>query len=212
MKTAQSTVTSLGAGMEEALRATERLGESSGLSRKANLRLRLLSEELLGMMRSIMGEVSAQYWAEQDARRYDIHLDAEVTLNQEMRRQLIAVSSRGENAAARGFMGKLRDMIAVALLPKEAGPSMLSLGLMSLGSPGGYRSVTDSFDWSMTAYRSELEGSRERDGEAADAWDELEKSIVANLADEVSVNIVGSAVEIVITKAFPSGSGSASGE
>ena len=38
--------------------------------------------------------------------------------------------------------------------------------------------------------------------DADEAWDELEKSIVANLADEVTVNIVGNAVKIVITKTF----------
>ena len=34
-----------------------------------------------------------------------------------------------------------------------------------------------------------------------EAKDELEKSIVANIADEVSVNIVDSTVEVVIFKA-----------
>ena len=41
-----------------------------------------------------------------------------------------------------------------------------------------------------------------RGGESKEAWDELEKSIVANLADEVSVNTVSSTVEITISKAF----------
>jgi hypothetical protein len=35
-----------------------------------------------------------------------------------------------------------------------------------------------------------------------EAQDELERSIVANLADEVKVNIVNSDVEVVIYKAF----------
>ena len=78
----------------------------------------------------------------------------------------------------------------------------LSLGLMSTGGPVGYNAAMDSYVWSMNRYKSEVEGSVEENSEAADAWDELEKSIVANLADEVSVKIVGNEVEITIFKAF----------
>ena len=48
----------------------------------------------------------------------------------------------------------------------------------------------------------EVRSSQEQNEEAAEAWDELEKSIVANLADDVSVKIEGSYVQIAITKAF----------
>jgi hypothetical protein len=37
---------------------------------------------------------------------------------------------------------------------------------------------------------------------AAEAWDELEKSVVSNLADDVKVSINGRNVEMVILKQF----------
>ena len=46
------------------------------------------------------------------------------------------------------------------------------------------------------------EGMRRDDAGAREAWDELEKSIVANLADEVEIYIQGSHVELVIYKKF----------
>ena len=39
-------------------------------------------------------------------------------------------------------------------------------------------------------------------GIALDEWDELEKSIIANIADDVSVGINKDMVEMIITKRF----------
>ena len=205
MKTSEIIVTTRGEGMQEALAATEKLGQDSGLGHKENLRLRLLAEELIGLMRGITGSVEARYQVVQEGRKYALSLSADVILDQDMRRQLIAASSSGKNSAAKGLMGKIREMVAIVLLPKSqssAALANLSLGLISLGSPMGYAAGEDSYIWSMSTYMSELQGNMDEAEDTKEAYDELEKSIVANLADEVVVSIVGSAVEITITKAF----------
>ena len=202
-------VTSRGEGMQEALAATEKLGADSGLGRKENLRLRLLAEELFGMVRSIVGDMEARYWVEQEGKSFEMHLKSEVKLTQETRRQLIAVSTQGENAAARGFMGKIRDMIAAALLPKDSGGasllSGLSMGLVSAAgnsSPSAQQAAADAFRWSMKQYKDAVDSERSESEDARSAWDELERSIVASIADDIGVSVTGSTVEITITKAF----------
>jgi hypothetical protein len=205
MKTSEIIVNTQGVGMDEALAATEKLGQDSGLSHKENLRLRLLAEELIGLMRGITGSVEARYQAGQEEREFTLSLSANVVLDQEMRRQLIAASSSGKNAAAKGLMGRIREMVAIVLLPRSQEPAALtnlSLGLISMGSPMGYAAGEDAYTWSMSTYMSELQNSMNEAEDAKEAYDELEKSIVANLADEVSVSIVGARVEITITKAF----------
>ena len=207
MKQEEFIVTSRGEGMQDALAATEKLGADSGLNKKENLRLRLLAEELFGMVRSIVGELEARYWIEHEGKSFDMHLSSEVELTQEMRKALISVSSQGENAAARGFMGKLRDMIAAALLPKETRPllSDLSLGFMGLASnssPYAQQAAADAFRWSMSQYKDIVSSELSENEDSRAEWDELEKSIVANIADEIVVSVVGSAVEITISKAF----------
>ena len=204
MKTSEIKITSRGDGMEEALAATERLGLDSGLGHKENLRLRLLAEELIGLMRGITGNVEADYQAWQEDRGFTLRLHADVSMSLELRRQLLAASSSGKNAAAKGLMGRIRDMVAAVMLSAKGGSTLtggLSLGLMSMGSPSQYR-AGDAYDWTLKKYMYEVRSSREQDEEAAEAWDELEKSIVANQADDVSVRIEGSNVEIAITKAF----------
>lgn len=199
-------VTSMGDGWDEAAELTERVGAESRLKRSEVLRLRLLAEELIGMLRGIAGNVEAEFGIERLYRQFTLRLTADIAMSREMHERLIAVSSQKKNDAAQSFMGKLREMIAVALLPKESGEDAVadfSLGIMgAAGNTIDYstRLPKDTFYWSMQQYRENVESGR--GNETAAAWDELEKSIVANIADEVSVRIVGTNVGITIEKTF----------
>lgn len=205
MKTKEFLIRNAGKEIEDALAATEKLGRDSGLTAKENLRLRLLAEELLGMTRSITGGVEARYSAEETGKKFTLDLSANVEMTQELRKLLLSVSSRGENAAAKGFMGKIKDMIAAALLPDEYGVSIktgFSLGLMSMGpynSPAAQQVSAEALMWSMRKYKDEIDKNR---AGAEEEWDELEKSIVASIADEVIVRMAGSEIGITIQKAF----------
>ncbi|HCH28618.1 MAG TPA: hypothetical protein DEW35_03830 [Ruminococcaceae bacterium] len=80
-----------------------------------------------------------------------------------------------------------------------------SLGLMSAApatSSAARQTMTESIIWSMNKYKTEIDSDRNINTEFKDAWDELEKSIVASIADDVVVKITGSVVEISIKKAF----------
>ena len=191
--------------IKEALVATEKLAVDGGLDKKQCLHLRLLAEELFGMIRSITKEVKADYVVNQEDKSYELHLETEVELTMEMREEMLSVSSSGKNEAAKGFMGKLRDVIRVSLLPSENLPGIserTGLGLMNMGETtgSGIREAGVGYEWSMSVYKDNLESKR-RD-ETEEAWDELEKSIVANIADEVKVYIKRTKVHAVIMKTF----------
>ncbi len=198
MKTKEITVTSRGAGMAEALAVTEKLGSDAGLEKKPSLHLRLLSEELFGMLRGIAGEVEAKYWAEAEGKSFELHMEAEVKMTDDMRTQFLKASSSGKNAAAAGFMGKLKVMIADMLLSsKEALPYAMALN----GSIGNISGEASSV-WSMALYKDVVQKHAGDSPEASEAWDELEKSIIANIADDIKVSIVGAQVGITVYKAF----------
>ena len=62
---------------------------------------------------------------------------------------------------------------------------------------------TTGFDWewSMMRYEDELSARiKQNDNAAKKAWDELEKSVVARVADDVKVSIKGRKVEMTIVK------------
>ena len=196
MKTERISINNRELGMTVALSMTEKLGAEQGLERKQILHLRLLAEELFSMLRSLTGEVDAEYWLEYEGKRFDIHMKSDVVLTDELRQQFLSASTSGENAAAKGVMGKLRVMIAEALVTRPSVPAF-SLGLVSAASPTAQVAGANAYQWSMEKYKAEVKKQKDEE-----SWDELEKSIVANIADEVSVRIIGANVEIIVTKAF----------
>lgn len=200
-KTKVISVDTHGGGMNEALAMAEETGVACGLDKKERLRLRLISEELFGMFRSIAGEIEIAYWLEYTDRSFLVQAKADVDLTQEMYNHLVDMSTSGTNSAEKGFMGKIKAMIALFLLPQSSESYALSLGLMSMGCPGDYAS-SNYYDWSMTQYRNALEGGESQFAGIEEAKDELEHSIIANVADEIRVSIVKTTVNITISKNF----------
>ncbi len=201
MKTELISITPAGTGKDKALELTEKTGAFCGLDHKSALRLRLLSEELIELMRTFTGELKGDFWLEAKDSTVEVHLKTEIPMDQQTKKELLSVSSTGKNAAAKGFMGKIRDMISTATLPEDPETKAMTeqaLGLMALGCQAG--SYSGSYSWSMSSYVASIEKAEAI--QAQEAKDELEKSIVANLADDVTVHIINSNVEITIYKSF----------
>ena len=55
--------------------------------------------------------------------------------------------------------------------------------------------------WSLLDYRNNLQSSESFENKE-DNWDELEKSIIANIADDVIVGVIGRKIDIIIKKKF----------
>ncbi|MBQ6123248.1 MAG: hypothetical protein IJI59_16145, partial [Clostridia bacterium] len=56
--------------------------------------------------------------------------------------------------------------------------------------------------WTLQTYRNDLNLARADSDNAEEAWDELEKSIVAKLADDIVVGVKGDRIDLVISKTF----------
>ena len=199
MKTETIGVYSSGNGRDKALELTERTAAYCGLDGKSVLRLRLLSEELIELIRPFADMFHGDFWLETTDNDIEIHLKTEIPMDQKTRKELLSVSSSGKNSAAKGLIGRIREMIATVTLPEDPESKEMAdqaMSLMSLGCQMGSH-YGSNYSWSMNAYAASVN----QNGSAKEeAQDELEKSIVANIADEVKVNIVGSEVEVVIYK------------
>ena len=60
--------------MEAALAQAEKVAAYKGLTGKNALHLRLLAEEMMGMMRSITGETEGKFWIEDESGEFRLHL------------------------------------------------------------------------------------------------------------------------------------------
>ena len=54
--------------------------------------------------------------------------------------------------------------------------------------------------WSLSRYKTSVTEDRDTKKEAEEAWDELEKSIIANIADDVIVGIKDNYVTLTVVK------------
>lgn len=198
MKTDKISVSSQGARMGAALEQADKVAAYKGLSMKDALHLRLLTEEMMGLMRSITGEREGIFWIEDEDGEYRLHLQVRTLLNSEEREQLLAVSSSGRNESAKGLMGRIRDFFDWGSdedLATYTSPLLLPDAFEYTSSP------SLDWEWSMARYENALSTQIEQgDQNVREAWDELEKSVVSHVADEVKVSIRSGTVEMIIYK------------
>ncbi len=198
MKTDVIVVSSKGNQMETALSQVEKVAAYKGLPAKGALHLRLLTEEMMSMMRSITGETEGKFWIEDNDGVYELHLLCETRMTSGKREKLLSTSSTGKNESARGLMGKLRDFFDRGA-DEDIAPFTNSLLMPSMYETSTTTSL--DYEWSMMKYEQALSsGVQRREQAALDAWDELEKSVVARVADDVKVSIRNRQVEMTIIK------------
>ena len=193
--------------MAAARYATEEFARGLGLDKHDTLRLDLLTEETLGMVKAMVDDFYGQLWFEAEGKRCEIHLQATADMNTDRREELLSASTSGRNAAAKGFMGMLRDVLSGAMHSfgksmNESGREMAKYGIVNPAMAGSLAVDTVMPVWTLETYRTELEEQRDKDEDAGEAWNELEKSIVGKLADDVIVGVKGDRIELVIVKDF----------
>lgn len=180
---------------EEVFDEVQKCAVYADLSNKDALHLRLLAEELVGMIREVLADYEATMWVENEKKVFTIHLVAKARLGSQRKEQMLSLSKDGKNLATKGIMGKIRRVMEICILADGDDYSMymdsyapFASGIESSGM--NYVSL-----WSLNQYRNAASSQSEE-------WDELEKSIVAKIADDVSVGVQNGKAEVIITKDF----------
>ncbi len=190
----------------EALKMADEFIGGQDLSRKGAIHLRLLMEETLGMFRAMTGDFRSLFWIEKEDQEYRIRITAKTEMDPEKRDDLLSVSSSGKNDAVKGIMAKIGSVFENALmdfnyamkLTQEYGGGAMDYGYLGLGMNAEMVSLAQSqYVWSLENYRKSVEEAAE-DGATLEEWDELEKSIVANLAKDVTVGIKKDQVDLSV--------------
>ena len=193
--------------LKAVLSEVEKVTAYNGLENKKALRLRLLAEELCGMLPGLTQNFSGEFWAENEDDDYELHVELKADdMNLDLRDELISVSKSGKNAAVKGVMGKLRA-VAETMLLAASDSTLQTLPAGEFYDYHGYNMGFGYIDptiavgtgyicsWSLYNYKIAVE-------EKEDEYAELERSIVAKLADDVIVGVRGKNVEIVVKKSF----------
>lgn len=117
--------------------------------------------------------------------------------SQETREHLMALSKSGKNSLAVGVTGKIRCAVEAMIADVLA----VDFEMTQYGGYGFYGALPMSTyytqAWCLNNYTEYLYQNDEKENK-----DELEKSIIAKLSDDVIVGLKGKHVEIVIKKSF----------
>lgn len=167
-------IANLEAKMDAANQLVENFIFDAGIKGKNALRVRLLSEEVLRLAKSIIGLGGMDFWIEGTSRVAYINLTSQVQVDQARKEELLSMSSSGENALEQGFFGKL-------------------VSLFTMDAPGGT-------SWSLKEYLDDLRHKKEDDLYSQEAWADLERSLVASLADDIEVGVSSNKVTMKVTK------------
>ena len=184
--------------LDAILRESERVAEYNGLNHKQTLQLRLLCEEIDGMLPNIIDDFDGEMWIDFEDGVCKITVSIRIPeFNIDKKEELIGIAKNKKNAAAVGIVGKIRNAIENFFLDEETMKSMaLSAGDAEF-SNGYYEGVDYAYLWRLEEYRSTVKKETQ-----TDAWDELEKSVIASASDDVIVGVKGKCAEIVIIKKF----------
>lgn len=184
-----------GIGLKAILNETEKICAYNELDKQSALRLRLLAEELTGMLSELLQNFEGSFFCENNGNKYELHVEVSVpNMSKELKENIISVSKNKKNASAKGIMGRIREaaqnmMLTIDETP-EASTSMIDWHMADAD-------YYYTYSWTLNAYKSQTLADQD-----TEAWDELERSIVAKLADDVIVGVKGRCIEIIIKKEF----------
>lgn len=182
--------------LEEILKESEKVAIYNEFTHKQTLHLRLICEELDGMLPELVGDFEGNLWIEvEDGVCVVRALIALNTLTAKKKEQLISVAKNKKNSAAVGIVGKIRSAMENFFLDyDESDAAFMSPSLVN--THASYDMGWDySYYWNLNEYRTTVKSEDKKE-----EWDELEKSVIASVADDITVGIKSSNAEITIVK------------
>ena len=201
MKTDVITVTDDLEGMDAAIEAEEKFAAYYGITGRDALHLRLLTEEMISMIHGIFDEFCGEFWLESEQTKKGLLcrlcLSAEKQVNKEQEAHMLSVASSGKNESAKGIAGKIRELFRQSLQEASDEDTQYLSRMADACIGNGMAGAMDANYWSLQIYRESVSAKKT---EQKEEWDELEKSIIAKLADEVKVWLKADATEIVAEK------------
>ena len=179
------------------LKESEKVAVYNELNHKQTMQLRLLCEEADGMLPKVVDKFNGDFWIEFEKGVCKIYISFAIKeFTTEKKDGLVDISTSKRNAAAHGVVGKMRSALENLFLDVETTHGFDVSE--SAYYPTDFRDCTDySSVWSLDRYRSTV-----RREEQTEAWDELEKSVIASLADDIIVGVKGQRADIIIVKKF----------
>ena len=120
MKSNVINILNMDEGHDKAIREVKKVADYEGLEHKESMQLQLLAEEMLGLLKSVAGDVKASFWIEAGQGSFCLYLSTKTEMDMEKREQF------------------LREESELAFLSRHSGMESL-VRLLKGGLPVGHR-------------------------------------------------------------------------
>ena len=183
--------------LDEILKESEKVAVYNELNRKQTLQLRLLCEDIDGMLPKILGSFEGDFWIDFEDGVCKVNMSIQFAqFTSAKKKELLGLSKDKKNASVKGVVAKIAAAIEEFFLDEE------NINAMSMMSQNDDMAMDKSngaapYYWSLDQYKSAVKKAQK-----AEAWDEIEKSVIASIADDVIVGVKGLHADITIVKKF----------
>lgn len=162
------------------------------LSPKDQNCLRLLAEEMFSMCNELLHTHRLNFEMENEKTSFMLRVSTKTNVDDNAREAFMSMSSSGKNEANKGVKGMLGAVLELMFVQGsyEYAPSSWSYGI----HPGsdGYSCM-----WTLSQFMDQAPRDK-----AKNEWDGMEKSIIANFADDVTIGVRSGRLEMTVTKVF----------
>jgi len=180
-------------GMEYILSEAERIGTFCKLPPVDAGKLRLLTEEMLGLSVRLFDDLKYEFFIENEGGTFTLNLSVAAFVSETQKEKLLSLSSRGENEATKGIFGKISGIFEGLLMNNGEYVQIPEPYWEGIGV--GLVGMTPYF--SLMTYQNEMPVKAKEE-----QWDGLEKSIIATLARDVVIGVRNKKVEMVAVISF----------
>lgn len=178
------------------LKESEKVAAYNELNHKQTLQLRLLCEDIDGMLPKIIDDFEGAFWIDFEDGVCKVNISIQFAqFTPKKKKELLSLAKDKKNASVKGIVAKIGAAIEEFFLDEEnvTAISMISeYDGITAGNP-----VESSYYWSLNQYKSAVRKTKK-----VEDWDELEKSVIASVADDIIVGVKGLQADITIIKKF----------
>lgn len=201
IKSREVHLVSTGDDTTQVLAEAMEFGRILNLSSTNLLKIRLLTEETMSILRTLTGEINLDITFIEKDGTVMLNVETDTFMDATKRADLLSLSQSGVNSSAKGILGRIRDAFEMAFaipagvdVSNYTNPAMM-MGVMIENQP---EQVMDTLYWSLAAYKDNVEQEEEKADLNPDGWDLLEKSIISSIADDVQIGIRGDHVVMAV--------------
>jgi hypothetical protein len=180
------------------LKESEKVAVYNELNHKQTLQLRLLCEDIDGMLPKIVDDFEGKFWIDFEDGECKVNISIQFAkFTSTKKKELLGLARNKKNASVKGIVAKIGTAIEEFFLNEE---SINTTGMMSeydAMTMGMGSCVGPFYYWSLNQYKSAVRKTKK-----VEDWDELEKSVIASVADDIVVGVKGLQADITIIKKF----------